>query len=132
MDNVVGVILRNDQNKFLFYLRDNKESIPYPGTWALLGGYVEKGENLFGALKREIKEEINYDLESAVFVGAFDDKVGNLVSVYKARFNKEISGLRLFEGQKLGYFNFEEIMELNSPKVLKDFLIQNKNQIFTE
>ena len=130
MEKVVGVVLINDENKLLFHLRDNISSIPYPGTWAMIGGHVEKGETLIRALRREVKEEIGYNLRKVNLVGSFDDLVGNIVKIYKSRIKKDIKSLKLTEGQKLGFFSFEELNDLNVPKVLKDFLLKNKNKIF--
>ena len=128
-NKVVAVIFVNDNKKLLFYLRDNKESIPYPNTWCILGGHLEKDETPLNALIRELKEEIDFDAfeKDFKFLGILDDLVGNDVYIYFSKIDKELSELPLTEGQKLGYFSFEEMIKLKLPEPLKDFLIENKN-----
>lgn len=131
-DYVAAVILLNGK-KMLLYLRDNIPSIPYPNNWALIGGHIEKGENILKALKRETKEEIGYELrdEDIAFIEEFRDGVGNLVYIHKAKIDKKINELHLTEGQKLGYFDFEEVMAMEKvPKPFVEFLIKNKDKIF--
>lgn len=122
MGSVAAVIFLNKKNNLLLYLRDNKPEIPYPNTWALLGGHLENKETPLEALKREIKEEINFDIKNSKFVGTFDDLVGNLVYVYKSNMNRKLSELTLSEGQRLGYFSLNEALKLNMSDVLKTFL----------
>lgn len=124
-----AVVLFINKNKFLFYLRDNKPSIIYPNYWAPLGGTIEKGETPKETLKREIKEEINYNIKNPIFLGNFKDSYGNLVYVFKSRINKKINEITLNEGQKLGYFSFKEALRIKMPKYLKKFIIENKREI---
>ena len=131
MGKVASALFLNKDNKILIYLRDDKPSIPHPNCWVLLGGHLEEGESYLDALKREIKEEIDYEIKEPIFIGELDDGVGNTVYVYKHFIDKEIGELVLTEGQKLGLFDFDEILELeNVPKRLKDFLRENKKRIF--
>lgn len=44
MKKIAAIILENDKEEFLFYLRDNKPGIPFPQHWDLFGGHVEEGE----------------------------------------------------------------------------------------
>lgn len=127
--NIAAGILINDDGQILLYLRDNKKEIPYPNYWTLLGGHIEDNETPIQALKRELVEEIGHEIKNSLFIGTFYDGVGNKVYVYKCKINKEISEINLTEGQRLGYFKFEESLKLKIPKPLKDFLIENKNKI---
>lgn len=54
--NVVAGIMENDQNEVLCALRSPQMTIP--NRWEFPGGKVEKGEDIFTALEREIKEEL--------------------------------------------------------------------------
>lgn len=127
---VAAVIFVNEENEILLYLRDNNPSIPYPNTWALIGGHIEKGETPLLALKREVKEEIGYEIKKPVFIDTFDDLAGNLVYIYVAKISKKIEELFLTEGQKLRYFNLKELLELDILPHFKDFFIRHENKIF--
>ncbi len=131
MKKSVGAILVNDKKQLLMFLRDDKPTIIHPGYWSMLAGSVEKGETLLQALKREIKEEINYDLGRVVYLGDFDDLLGSWVFVYKSRIDKRLDELILTEGQRLNYFHFDEVLNLKIPCVLRDFLVRNKDRIIT-
>ncbi|WP_085829344.1 NUDIX domain-containing protein [Clostridium massiliodielmoense] len=56
----VGAVIINEKNQILLLLR-NKE--PEKGCWSIPGGKVEMFETLEDAIKREIKEEVNLDIE---------------------------------------------------------------------
>ncbi|MDP4012400.1 MAG: NUDIX domain-containing protein [Candidatus Nanoarchaeia archaeon] len=57
---VVTGIIKRDDGKFLIVKRKDKEI--HGGTWVFPGGKVEDGENIFNALKREIKEEVSLEV----------------------------------------------------------------------
>lgn len=65
---VVGAIIENDQKEILCALRSKDMSLP--GLWEFPGGKIEEGETLEEAIVREIKEELNCDIE---FVSIFND-----------------------------------------------------------
>ena len=46
---------------------------PYPNTWRIPGGGVETEESLVDAVKREVKEEVNLDVESVEKIGVYED-----------------------------------------------------------
>jgi len=56
----VGAVIRNDQNEILLVLRNRN---PEKGTWSIPGGKVDPYENLEDCVIREIKEEVNLDVE---------------------------------------------------------------------
>lgn len=130
-DKVAAVIFLNKQNKLLFQLRDNKKSIPYPNTWAFLGGHIEKDETPEDALKREVKEEIGMNItkKDLKFIGFMSDLAENDLYIYMSRINKKLNELTLTEGQRLEYFSFEKVTKLRMPSVVKKFIIKNKDKI---
>lgn len=73
----VGVdnIILNDEGKILLIKRSEK-SRNYPGYWGLVGGWIEWGETVEDALKREAKEEIGCDIEVERFTGRYYDTKG--------------------------------------------------------
>ncbi len=62
---VAGIIYKD--NKFLIAQRNFKKS--QGGYWEFPGGKVEQGETYEEALKREIKEEFDADIEVKEYVG---------------------------------------------------------------
>jgi 8-oxo-dGTP diphosphatase len=70
---------------------------PFKDAYALPGGFVEAGETVENACKRELKEETNLDLEDMQLVGVYSapdrDPRGHVVSVaYTAK--ADLSQLR--------------------------------------
>lgn len=65
---VVGAIIENEQNEILCALRSTKMTLH--NLWEFPGGKIEKGESISDAIVREIKEELNCDIE---FISMFND-----------------------------------------------------------
>lgn len=85
---VAGVIYKN--NKFLIAQRNFKKA--QGGLWEFPGGKVEKNESYESALIREIKEELNADIEVNEHIGEsihhYPEKDIKLI-FYKARLLSE-------------------------------------------
>lgn len=128
---VAAIALINESNEILLQLRDNKPNITYPNHWVVFGGHV-KEESVIEGLRREIKEEINYDLKKPIFLGIFDDKVGNDVYMYKEKIEKKLDELTLGEGQRFSYFNYNKAIDLLMPEPLKEFLQNKRELIFNQ
>jgi ADP-ribose pyrophosphatase YjhB (NUDIX family) len=50
---------------------------PGEGLWDLLGGFVEEGEDPLAALRREVREETQLEIEPLEFVGGYPDRYGD-------------------------------------------------------
>lgn len=67
---------------------------PYPNTWHLLGGGVNEGEDLIAAVKREVLEEGNIEIDNIELVSVDEDEALNknnelthyVFNVYKCRY----------------------------------------------
>ncbi len=64
---VAGLIV-NEKNELLVAVRGRE---PGKGMWDLPGGFVDAGESAEDALRREIKEELNLDVESLEYIASF-------------------------------------------------------------
>ena len=76
--DAAAAIIRVEPEGFLLQLRDAKPEIWYPANWGLFGGGVETGEDPEDALKRELREELELDIDGAEFFARFDFDVGGL------------------------------------------------------
>ena len=97
IEEVAGIIYKN--NKFLIAQRNLKKD--QGGLWEFPGGKVEKNESYENALIREIKEELNADIEVDEYVGEnvhhYPEKDIKLI-FYKAKLLSEQIELLEHEG----------------------------------
>lgn len=108
----VAIAILYQKNKFLMQLRDNIPGILYPGYWGLFGGHIEADETPDIAVKREILEEIGYNLPSFVEFGCyFNERV--VRHVFHAPLLVELNELVLNEGWDMGLLTLEDINQGN-------------------
>ena len=67
---VVGAIIENNNNEILCALRSKDMSLP--SMWEFPGGKIENGESINDAIVREIKEELDCDIEA---INIFNDNI---------------------------------------------------------
>ena len=65
---IVGAYMINDKNQVLLF-----QSPKWENEWTICGGHVEVGETIDAAVKREVKEETDVDIEiiDTLTVGTF-------------------------------------------------------------
>jgi 8-oxo-dGTP pyrophosphatase MutT (NUDIX family) len=61
----VAALLILEDGRYIMQLRDDIPSIWYPGHWGLFGGGVDDGEEDVAALRRELREELELELNEA-------------------------------------------------------------------
>lgn len=105
------------EGKFLFVLRDDREDIPNPNKWSLVGGAIEDGETSAEAVRREIKEETNLDILELQFVNEEPVvlEVGKKAKQVTAHvFYARVKGdVQLTEGQEYIWCTLEEAQNLD-------------------
>jgi 8-oxo-dGTP diphosphatase len=131
MKEIAAIILENDKDEFLLYLRDNKPGIPFPDHWDLIGGHVEEGETPEEALVREVKEELDIDLKDYTFYKKFEcltgDAYENTKYIYTGKINLPIEEITLLEGVRPKYFKREEIPYVKFANILKSIVMEYIN-----
>jgi 8-oxo-dGTP pyrophosphatase MutT (NUDIX family) len=64
-DAAVALLLHED-GRYIMQLRDAKPDIFYPEHWGCFGGAIEPGESAVTALRRELHEELEFEMQAAV------------------------------------------------------------------
>ena len=110
-------------NKILLELRDDKPDILFPNHWTLVGGGIANGESAEDAVKREVSEELNYELNEAEFIStcvSHDESPPAEINLFFGKINCEIEDLELKEGQEIRFFSFDQLGSLKiTPLVRK-------------
>jgi len=105
-----SLLLVNDTEKILLFLRDDKPEIPYPNMWDIPGGHVEPNETPEQCIVREMKEEMDLDLTSPdlFLITEFPDRIEH---TFWCQMNLNIEEIDLTEGQRLQWFSRSEAAE---------------------
>ncbi len=127
MKKVAAIILENSKGELLLYLRDNKQNIPFPDHWDLIGGHVEEGETPEQALVREVKEELHWDLKEFGFFKKYEcfkgDAWPNIKYIYTGKIDKPVHELTLGEGKRLQFFSETEIPDIKFANILRNIVM---------
>lgn len=104
-----------DRRRVLFFLRDNKPTIPFPDHIDILGGYIEEGKTAEQAVVREMAEELDdlrsggpYALLGHRLFTVYTDQWGAQQHVFSKAADFNLSEVRLKEGQTLVWLTEEE------------------------
>jgi 8-oxo-dGTP pyrophosphatase MutT (NUDIX family) len=115
--DAAAAIIVLDDGRYLMQLRDDKPGIFFPDHWGLFGGASEPGENLATTLRRELLEELGYQIGPAAYFTrmefGFESLGGNRTvrDYYEVRMpSSAVPGLRLGEGRALRSFSAAEIL----------------------
>lgn len=121
---VVGVVVKNDK----ILLGKRHSTMKYlPDAWHLPGGFVEEGEALFTALKREIKEETNLDIHPIKKISnRFDHERGiNILYILATvdRMDQLNAGSDLSQAE---FVDFKDITSFCTPEVISNWPFDHK------
>lgn len=114
----VDLWIINSDNKILIQRR-SKEKKFEPNVWAMTGGNVISGESFENALKRELKEELDIDLDLEK-VTCFTKVKGKnaIIKQYLIRQDYDISKMKYqtSEVSEVKWASWDEINELDKNK----------------
>ncbi len=110
--SIIFVRVDNNEPKVLLFLRDDKDDIPYPNCWDILGGHVEPGETPEECIAREMLEEIGVLIEPPTLFNKYRIK-NRLEYTYWQPFSLDIDKIQLNEGQALRWFTEDEIRDMD-------------------
>lgn len=115
--DAVAALLTLGEDSYIMQLRDSKPNIFYPDHWGCFGGAVENGESPEEAIKREIFEELEYNISYFKEFTRFEfdftplgyGKVKRIY--YSVNVNKvEFNNFKLHEGAGIKVFKKNDIL----------------------
>jgi len=113
------------KDKFLVYLRDDKDTIPFPGYWDFFGGGIEENETLQDCIDREIMEELTIE-PKLTFLEVIPEDTNPIryVAVFKCKLSDdEYKNVKFTgEGQKYDLVSSAELGKLKLPNHFKQYL----------
>jgi len=121
-----SVIISDFDGNILLQLRDEE---PGKNKWVLFGGSVEPNETEEEAAKREILEELNYQIKKMHFFKRFSFKDVEQ-PIYVVEEPVSLSVLTLSEGSDMKFFKIEELdlldIGFNYKEIIRDYLSSEK------
>ena len=129
MIDVVAAVIQNEEGKILIAQRNLKKS--QGGLWEFPGGKIEPNETREEAIIREIKEEMDIDIETKKFIDQkvfnYPDKDINLIAIEC----KQIKGdIKLNEHEDIKWVNKNELRNFNfapADKFIVNTILENNN-----
>ncbi len=124
-------LLVNGSGQVLLHHRDNIPTIRYPDHWSLPGGAIEPGENAEETIRRELWEELEYEVGEVELYGQILDDYGNLINVFVAPIGRRAGQLRLHEGREVKFFASDELPDKVTPharEILEHYFSVRVNQ----
>lgn len=96
MERYAACAFYTERKEVMLQFRSADQSKPY--SWAFFGGKMKNGENVEGALLREIKEELDIDLTNHQHCATFITESGNEIDLFVAPLSMPMSAITIFEG----------------------------------
>lgn len=117
--DAVAAILVDADGRYVVQRRDDKPDIFFPGHWGCFGGAVEPGELPLDAMRRELREELELQVDAGAlrYFTRMDFDFAPLGGTtvfrifYEVRLSAaQASGLRLHEGKAVRHFDPQELL----------------------
>lgn len=112
----VDIIIRSKRPEDSILLIKRKKE-PFKDMWALPGGFVDQGEDLPEAAKRELREETGILVESLRQLGAFgkpdrDPRHHTVSVVYYGTVSSEVAAIAADDAADAGWFSIQQLPPL--------------------
>ncbi len=125
-DIKVSAIIQDVEGNFLLQLRDEEPGL---GKWVLFGGGLENDETYEQTIRREIKEELVYDIKDLTFFKTYSS--GKVIQpIYVIEDKVSLDDVVLCEGSDLKFFKSDEIYNLdigfNYKEIIIDYIKSQK------
>ena len=131
MKTVSKILILNSNDEILMQLRSKKSGLKFANYWTLFGGNIKTGENKNQALQRELKEELNVEIQDIKFLKTLqvtiDDKINLPIEAVYHLFvgwvDEKITDIKSNEGEGLRFFKLEELDNHNIVPFFKEAII---------
>jgi 8-oxo-dGTP diphosphatase len=122
MKKGTSILLVNDRDQIMLVLRENINGIPYPNCWDVLGGNVEENESPRQCIIREMKEELELEVDSKeLHLFNTYDMSDRREHTFWKKTDLDIEKTPLHEGQCLRWFSEEEVRNTPEDKIAFGF-----------
>lgn len=127
LDPKVAVVVLVTMNNQLVLIK--RGTVPHIGEWSFPGGYVDRGEPVENAARREVREETGLDVELTGLVGLYSaagDPV--ILAVYSGH---AVGGTMEsgFDTQDVSLFDLAELPKLafrRDERILEDWRVSSR------
>lgn len=127
----VDIILTRQLNSTTEVLLIQRLNEPFKNKWALPGGFVDKGEDLEPAAKRELLEETSISIKSLTQFKTYGkpgrDPRGDMVSVvFYAKVDENVIAQAADDAKDVRWFPMDSLPELafDHEEILGDFILK--------
>lgn len=127
----VCAIIINDKNETLITLRSPKRE-HHPGEWEVMTGRLDQNEGFTDALKREVKEELDIEVEPITPIATFhfyrgDEKVEHVGVSYLCSFKSGEVKVDDVEEVDFKWVSFDDALKIVKDESIKeDFKLAKK------
>jgi 8-oxo-dGTP pyrophosphatase MutT (NUDIX family) len=115
----VSALMVTADSRYLLQHRDDRPDIFFPNYWGNFGGAVERGETKEEALRREIREELEFEVKQFEYFGTLDMdfRFAALGIIPRHYFvvpiaADDVPSMRLREGRDKALFDGDKILKM--------------------